>query len=359
MVSSLSAVMTKFYLRVNKIPAYSKIPSIQNNIVNLLSLFLLFLIFPIITSCNEVDSNNTQSYNYHEYYTINNFMKTHHFNNGKGYEFKTERTNNLLIILDGFSFGSTLDSASVPLLLKLYPRFTIFIPEKFYRTSGVSYLNDPEERERYTINNLLDNYEDIIFEYLSVNNFDSIVMVGISEGAFIMPILYSRLNNPNITNLISIAGGGLSAHEYYQIIAADKELLSSLDLFVRISIKLTYIRINKLYKTEPYPDSIKRLNNNPRTITYKYLNSLIHIRPFDYYENIDIPVLFLHGKLDTNVHVESTRYVEKNLPLKPFSYIYYPDTAHYINHIEGLGHSNDLERTVINDIRDWFTLNGL
>jgi dipeptidyl aminopeptidase/acylaminoacyl peptidase len=67
--------------------------------------------------------------------------------------------------------------------------------------------------------------------------------------------------------------------------------------------------------------------------------------------NINIPVLFLHGELDRNVSVESTRYVEDNLPDKPFDYIYYPEMAH------GPATGKDLIR-LRKDIKDWLIKKG-
>ena len=68
--------------------------------------------------------------------------------------------------------------------------------------------------------------------------------------------------------------------------------------------------------------------------------------------NIEIPVLFIHGEMDVNIPVESTRYVENNLPNKPFDYIYYPEMAHGPRTTEEL---NGLR----NDIKEWLKEKGL
>jgi dipeptidyl aminopeptidase/acylaminoacyl peptidase len=59
-----------------------------------------------------------------------------------------------------------------------------------------------------------------------------------------------------------------------------------------------------------------------------WITSILKIRPFDYYKNINIPVLFVHGEKDYNVAVESTMFVQENLPGKLFEYIYYQDMKH-------------------------------
>jgi hypothetical protein len=80
------------------------------------------------------------------------------------------------------------------MLQVLQDRYTIFIPEKFNREPGnKDYFDDLDERERYT--------------------FESIVILGQSEGALILPVLYHQIDVANISLLVSVAGGGLSLHE--------------------------------------------------------------------------------------------------------------------------------------------------
>jgi fermentation-respiration switch protein FrsA (DUF1100 family) len=62
-------------------------------------------------------------------------------------------------------------------------------------------------------------------------------------------------------------------------------------------------------------------------MTYRYIGSIIKIRPCDYLKDIDIPILFIHGKKDINIPVESTLYIQENLEHKPYTYIF-PDTPH-------------------------------
>jgi dipeptidyl aminopeptidase/acylaminoacyl peptidase len=71
---------------------------------------------------------------------------------------------------------------------------------------------------------------------------------------------------------------------------------------------------------DEYPDSFVE---NVFGITYRWFNSFKDIRPLDYYKNIDIPVLFVHGDNDINVPVVSTIFIQENLPEKPFSYKYF------------------------------------
>ena len=275
------------------------------------------------------------------------------FNQTRGYEFRNPTSSKLLIILEGSSWNSSLGrqknnrwydvgmaSQLIPLLRD---RYTIFIPERFDREPGENYFNNFNDRARYTFDNVLISYKESITTYLTQNEFDSIVIFSASEGAFAMPILYSYINdtiaNTNITLLISLAGGGLSPREGNYIFANAKNTPRAYRSLYEILVEE--------YKTKPYPDS---LEIGYFGAPYRFWSSLIDVRPFDYYKDINIPVLFLHGERDIRVTVESTRYVEKNLPHKPFEYIYYPR----------MGHSPSNRREVIRlhkDIANWIIKN--
>ncbi len=73
-----------------------------------------------------------------------------------------------------------------------------------------------------------------------------------------------------------------------------------------------------------YPNSIGDLFDYP----YAWWNSIFEYKPFNDYKEINIPVLFIHGELDVNVPVESTKYIQDNLQNKLFEYLIYPDADH-------------------------------
>jgi pimeloyl-ACP methyl ester carboxylesterase len=75
---------------------------------------------------------------------------------------------------------------------------------------------------------------------------------------------------------------------------------------------------------ELYPNSLGEIMG----YTYGWWNSFLNYRPYDYYANINIPILFVHGRLDTMVPVESTQYVQENLPHKPFEYVFIDNGDH-------------------------------
>jgi len=268
-----------------------------------------------------------------EYYP---HYETLFFESGKGYEIKNENSNKLLITLGGMGWRSAIGrpgertgSRSMDIVLPLHEEYNFFVPEKFDREVGRYYLYDANAREQYTIDNLLAVYAGVINGYLSRNDYETIIIAGFSEGALLLPELYFLLNEPDkITALIPYAGGGLSLFEYYEVIW--KKLLAEEPPFKEPYIDNIASRIGGLeqvfniYMEEPYPDSSERDGD----ATYRWLTSFLFRRPFDFYVDIEIPVLFIHGEMDINVPVESTRYVEKNLPDKPFDYIYYPEMEH-------------------------------
>jgi dipeptidyl aminopeptidase/acylaminoacyl peptidase len=63
-------------------------------------------------------------------------------------------------------------------------------------------------------------------------------------------------------------------------------------------------------------------------------------------------MLFIHGKKDWNMAVESTEYIQKNLSEKPFGYIYYKNMGHIpIKYNETI--------RLRNDIKEWINKNNL
>ena len=267
-----------------------------------------------------------------------------YFSGGKGYEFKNDTADKLIIYLGGFSWGSAIEpmwsGKLIDVLLEvteLKEKYTFFVPEKFNREIGALYGLDTEERQRYTIDNLINNYFNIITEYLLYNNYKSIIIYGAAEGAYILPVLYSRLNNNKITALISDSGGGgLTFAEQQQVLL--NKLLKNERSFSALSLTKEE-RANTQYYYETWlqafqtPSSAARYSasidfflNSP--MTYQWFYGITHLNLIEYYEKINIPVLFIHGNLDTIVPVETTQYIENNFKNKPFDFNYYADMTH-------------------------------
>jgi esterase/lipase len=251
------------------------------------------------------------------------------YGENQGYVFPVENSNKLIINLEGSGWNSVLGvyngvkwtetHLGAQLLQELDDKYTILIPEKLKRQWGSNYENDMYDREHYTAENLVACYSEVINGYLNESNFTSIIIVGISEGAFLTPLIYNNMdekNKANVKAIVSCMAGGLSLYEDYEILVTregSKEWQEWVDMY-------------KFYLEEYKPGKEKYLDSWDEIVngtTFRWWNSMRNIRPFDYYKNIEIPVIFFHGYSDYNIPVESTAYVADNLKDKPFYYKIY------------------------------------
>jgi esterase/lipase len=280
-------------------------------------------------------------------------MKIVDYGNNKAYEFKNENADTLAIIIEGSGFMSVLGWEENNqfqkgglwfYLLELFKSdCSVLVLEKMNFEFGKYYRYNINTRRTYTLENLVMGYSEIVNKYLSENSYSKVVLIGSSEGACVLPRVYMNISNNNISGMVSVAYGGLSRYEHLKIIAnsqlegindTTKEAFSNIDLY-KEDVKL-------------YPNSIGELFDYP----YAWLNSVLDYRPFDDYKKINIPVLFIHGELDISVPVESTRYIQDNLPDKPFEYLIYPDADHH-----SFMFSEKTFYDLVNRSRGW--LNGL
>jgi hypothetical protein len=121
-------------------------------------------------------------------------------------------------------------------LLQDIPETTVLIPEKLDWLPGVDYKGDISAKENYTADRLIVDYTNAINEYLKQDRAKSVIMMGISEGAILLPIVYNNIvQKDKISSLVSYAGGGLSAKESYNILSTSKLLPSKWqNMFSRI-----------------------------------------------------------------------------------------------------------------------------
>jgi pimeloyl-ACP methyl ester carboxylesterase len=258
------------------------------------------------------------------------YMNTLIYENRRAYEFRKTNTDKLIISLEGSNWHSVLGYTDNKKFKKsgwwyfiveeFKDDFTILVLEKLNFELGKYYYYDVDVRKKYTLENLVECYSAIINEYLSVNRYSTVFLVGSSEGACILPLVYNNVKgNNNISGLVSISYGGLSRYEQMKILADTQLNISPLtrDIFQNIDAYKSDIEL--------YPHSIGDFVG----FSYNYWNSFFDYGPFDEYKGIDIPVLFIHGEKDVNVPVESTKYIENNLPDKQFEYLYYGDADHH------------------------------
>jgi dipeptidyl aminopeptidase/acylaminoacyl peptidase len=137
--------------------------------------------------------------------------------------------------------------------------------------------------------------------------------------------------------MVAIAFGGLSIYESYEI--------NILKRNVSEDWKNVYSYAIEIHETiQDYSESTEA---NPYGVVYRWLASFIDLRPFDYYKDINIPMLFVHGKQDWNMAVESTKYIQDNLPQKPFDFIYYDNMGHVpLKYFETLRFRNDIKKWI-------------
>jgi pimeloyl-ACP methyl ester carboxylesterase len=253
-------------------------------------------------------------------------MEIHSYPNSQAYVFPNDKSDTLVISMDGSGWTSVLGTREgnnwtttkmgAQLLQVLNNNYTFFIPEKLKRQPGESYYNNMEDRANNTAENLIACYTESINGYLAENNFSSIVLIGTSEGAMLLPLVYERMNNKDkVSAMVSYAFGGLSWSESYTILSKRTDIPEG-----RFPSYFNLPRVFNPTNKEIYDSYEENYHGN----TVRYFNSVFNIRPFDYYKNIDIPILFIHGENDFNTAVESTQYIQKNLPDKPFEYRYYP-----------------------------------
>ena len=280
--------------------------------------FLLFIIL-FYSSCATVKTGNPYPN-----------METLMFNGNFAYEFKSLNASSDKLVIDftGSGWNSALGEydknewvftgTGAQLLQVLRKDHTILIPEKWNRRPGINYYNDPDARYQYTKENLVKCYVSTVDSYLSERNYSKIILVGTSEGAALLPLIYEKMEDKNfVKGMVSIAAGGLSMYESYLISIEKNDVPDFWQDAYSYSIAVH----------ENFEDYSESIETTPLGLVYRQLVSFMDLRPFDYYKNINIPILFIHGTKDMNIAVESTMYIQKNLPDKPFKFIYY-DMGH-------------------------------
>ena len=195
-----------------------------------------------------------------------------------------------------------------------------WLPEKFDWSRDTEPFLDIRNREKYTIDNLIVNYASVISEYLSQNNYEKVIIVGHSEGGIIAPELYFLLDDFNISGIIVNGAGGLISP--IDITSARRGVPLEEETIKQYTI--SYDNFLATYSGERYaesPTEIRIRQTGKEIFSVNYFNSLHKRRPFEFYKDINIPVLFIKGLLDDNNPPISTKYVEQNLPDKPFTFI--------------------------------------
>ncbi|AZO95146.1 alpha/beta hydrolase [Halocella sp. SP3-1] len=206
--------------------------------------------------------------------------------------------------------------------------------------NGYNHENERRVLENYTLEQRVSTASLVIDKYLENKQYKEIILLGFSEGGYILPRIYLNLKSKErISGLAVLSAGGLSQYN-------SLKTLSEKDYSYPEGYK------NELKRLEEVVEDIKQ---NPDTIDKRYLglpykrwSSFMFYRPLDDLLKIDIPIFMGQGEMDMMSAVDSARRVKEEfvkMNKENLTYIEYKDKGH--------GFNGEFE-TIIKDIEDWF-----
>jgi pimeloyl-ACP methyl ester carboxylesterase len=173
-----------------------------------------------------------------------------------------------------------------------------------------------------------------------------VIVVGGSEGGDIAAVLAQQCSR--ITHLILIgSGGGISQKTEFELLVQQQPGYLNCANLHELDSTLQFIRQSK--------DSLSMWAGHP----YKRWNSYLYDSTITHLQQVDIPILLLHGEADNNVPVASARAIEqtfKKLQKNNLHYIEYKDVDHTLMHI--IDHKSRYPVMEI-DIVEWMVGQGL
>lgn len=271
-------------------------------------------------------------------------LKTENYGDAHMYEVGSKKPD-LIIYLEGSGKTSVLGERKnnkwvsvnfgYMLAKSMGDSFQIAIPEKLDIGIGENHSADTSFLKNYTVDGLTESYCKAIDGYLDNHReYKNVYIIATSEGGLLFPKIYSQLiHNERINKAIVIGSGGLSQAECFRILSASA------------------VEMPPSYRAEcqRIDEAIQEVKADPQSVEKKYFgwpyarwSSFFDYKPFDYYKEIRIPVLFYQGKLDWSSPVESVQYIQKNLPENPFEYMY----------IDKMGHTPDMTKAGLKKFAD-------
>jgi hypothetical protein len=304
----------------------------------------------ILLSCVTIIATSCTTYNRKNPYPG---MMMLDFENTRAYVTQKTNSDTLIINIESGGWNSVLGirnenewefTCQGAQFLKVFSdNYTVLIPEKFKRWPGDYYFDDMEDRAVYTSENLLDCYLESINGYLSAYPVSYIVLIGSVEGACLLPLIYNRMiDKEKVIAMVSISFGGFSLYESFSILKNSS--LAPADW------KVMYLNVISQHNPENEEET-DSFDEDFFGLTHRWYKHFINIRPFDYYKDINIPVLFIHGEADYYTPIESTRYIQKNLPDKPFEYRYYKWGFQPDKYVDSITFRNEVARWVKKIVR--------
>lgn len=257
---------------------------------------------------------------------------------------------NLIVYIGGSGYGSVLGlkedgrwketTLAYTLHNTLLSDFDILIPEKMNIKMGKNHRNERKILENYTLDQRVATAILVIDKYLKRNLYENVILLGFSEGGYILPRIYLNLKNQNkISGLAVLACGGLSQYESFKI-------LSNKNYSYPEGYKMELKRIEQVAKDiKKNPDNI---NKRFLGLAYKRWSTFMFYRSLDDLVEIDIPIFMGQGEKDMMSAVESARIVEKKfseMKKNNLTYVEYQNKRH--------GFNGEFE-PIIMDIKQWF-----
>jgi pimeloyl-ACP methyl ester carboxylesterase len=208
----------------------------------------------------------------------------------------------------------------------LSPNFDILVPEKMNIKLGNEQSDDPKVFEHYTLEERVSSAELVIDTFLENHEYDNVYLIGVSEGAQILPMVYNNLREKNkIAKLVVLGSGGLSQYEEFKI-----------------------LQKSTLPMPQPYQQMLMEADNVMEAIRsnqdvhdkwyagypYKHWAGFFPYRPLDDFIKIDIPILLMQGTRDISTPIESSQFFVaefKRLGKNNLTYVEYKNGDHRLN----------------------------
>ncbi len=251
---------------------------------------------------------NCKSINY--LYSGMEQVRIGHSNNNFSYMYPVSRkpnNNTVIIIIGGSGYSSVLGSrmggfstgysTAGILNIRLAKEYDLLILEKPNLEPFENEESKKELLQIYTVEELSTIYARAIDYFFTIRKYDKAVIFGHSEGGRLVPAIYNRLSvKEKISRLVIAGAGGISQEEQLKILI-ERGIIEDL---TPADFSKKCIEINK------NPDSVVlSWWGHP----YRRWASFLNYRYIEDLENIQIPVLLVHGRNDNSSPVEGSRIV--------------------------------------------------
>jgi pimeloyl-ACP methyl ester carboxylesterase len=205
----------------------------------------------------------------------------------------------------------------------LFPEYDILVPEKINITIGGDHTRDKRVISKYTLEGRVRSAAAVIDYILDRTAYKSVFILGISEGAYILPRLYHELRHKkSISALVIWGAGGMSQYEEFNLLAESNVSMDT-------GMKKGYKSLESVASDiKAHPNSIEKEYFG---FTYKRWASFLWYYPINDIVEIKIPILLMHGTEDECSSVESSRLVHrtfKKLGKKNLTYYEYAGMTH-------------------------------